>query len=75
MAFPKCSIRCSALLWLYKVLTGALERRSKEIDSDIPLTWYSFNTWLGEPTCLKRAADRSEIVSNNENLWDEDRFI
>ncbi|KAJ7187196.1 ribonuclease H-like domain-containing protein [Mycena filopes] len=51
-----------ASLRLYEVLGPALERRSTEIDSQIPGAWYTFNTKAGEPTRVKRAADGTEIT-------------
>ncbi|KAJ7926837.1 ribonuclease H-like domain-containing protein [Mycena leptocephala] len=51
-----------ASLRLHEVLVDALAVKSKEIKSDIPAAWYTFNTKIGEPTRLKRDTDGMEIV-------------
>ncbi|KAJ7132426.1 hypothetical protein C8R44DRAFT_731106 [Mycena epipterygia] len=62
-----------ASLRLYKVLEGALAR-SKEIDAEIPMAWYSFNSKAGEAIHKKLSAEGKFPLSFQQSAslpyWD-----
>ncbi|KAJ7178822.1 ribonuclease H-like domain-containing protein [Mycena crocata] len=61
---------------LYDALVGLLEGKCRELDRDIPIGWYAFDSRMGEPVRLKRTirGDRVPWSTKDCPWFFKDRF-